>query len=191
MKKALSKWFDAVNIKWFLFGILAYTLILATIIYGFIMPPLNQYNIRSSNQDGINDMYINLISLDIDAAIDSINSQIMDLEKIESNFKQRLIAANKFNSIIQAIDQSCNQTKIKIRKLGPIDNPKTISNKFTKKFIKADLSGTFNNFLNLLLNMENYSEWLLIEKLIINNDIDSELLNYNLVISVILENSTL
>ncbi|NQV37049.1 MAG: hypothetical protein HQ509_03475 [Candidatus Marinimicrobia bacterium] len=191
MKKALSKLFDAVNIKWFLFGILAYTLILATIIYGFIMPPLNQYNIRTSNQDGINDMYINLISLDIYAAIDSINSQIMDLEKIESNFKQRLIAANEFNSIIQAIDQSCNQTKIKIRKLGPIDNPKTISNKFTKKFIKADLSGTFSNFLNLLLNMENYSEWLLIEKLIINNDSDSELLNYNLVISVILENSTL
>ncbi len=187
MNQAIKDWFDAINLRWFFLGIFVYSAVLAVLIYGFIVPHRKQYDTSIKNQDSINDMYINLISLDIGAAIDSINNQINSLEELEASFRNRLVDPVEFNSIVPAMDQFCSDTKMRILKLEPLDDEKQLPNNFRKKFIKASFSGSYSNFLKLLQKMEFFSKWLLIEKMVISSSKKSNQNTYDLIISVILE----
>lgn len=187
MTSTIKDLFKAVHLKWFFLGIFIYSLILGAMIYGFIVPNRRLYDQNLNNQGEINDMYINLISLDIGSAINSINLQINDLEQLEHQFQQRLIGSNDFNALIPLIDQYCTKSHLAVKVLAPVDNIDSIAPRLQKRFIKASLTGTFRDFILLLQKMESYSKWLLIEKLNIISDKGNTQNQYDLVISVIQE----
>jgi len=187
MKSTIKDWLEAVQLKWFFLGIFIYSVILGAMLYGFIVPNRRLYDQNLNNQGEINDMYVNLISLDIGASIDSINLQINDLVQLERQFHQRLISSSDFNALIPIIDQYCTKSHLVVKVLSPVDDVESIAPKFEKRFIKASLTGTYRDFILLLQKMESYSKWLLIEKLIIVNDKENIQNQYDLVISIIQE----
>jgi len=187
MKSTIKDLFKAVHLKWFFLGIFIYSLILGAMIYGFIVPNRRLYDQNLNNQGEINDMYVNLISLDIGAAIDSINVQISDLEQLEHQFQQRLISSSDFNALIPLIDQYCAKSHLAVKVLSPVDNIDSIAPRLQKRFIKTSLTGTFRDFIIFMQKLESYSKWLLIEKLNIISDKGNAQNQYDLVISVIQE----
>lgn len=187
MTSAIKDLFKAVHLKWFFLGIFIYSLFLGAMIYGFIVPNRRLYDQNLNNQGEINDMYINLISLDIGSAIDSINLQINNLEQLEHQFQQRLIGSNDFYALIPLIDQYSTISHLTVKVLTPVDNIDSITPRLQKRFIKASLIGTFRDFIIFMQKLESYSKWLLIEKLNIISDKRNAQNQYDLVIGVIQE----
>ncbi len=185
MKSTIQDWLEAVQLKWFFLGMFIYSVILGAMLYGFILPNRLLYDQNLDNQGEINDMYVNLISLDIGAAIASINQQINDLEELDQQFQERLVGTGTFNSLIPMIDKYSAKSNLKVKVLSPIDNTESIAPRYLKRFIKASMTGTFRDFLLFTQKLESYSKWLLIEKLIINSSKGDAQNQYDLVISVI------
>ena len=187
MKETVKNWFDTVKVKWILVGILGYVFAVIFGIYSLIQPQFQRYQEAIDKQVGLDDTYINLISLDIEEAIRSTHDYVEDLKTLKSEFDRRLLKNKSVNSILPSIDRYCTQSKLKVEKLEPLNKSTFLPPKYQKHFVRIRLSGKYADFLNLLKKLESHPEWVLIEELTITPVGTGESGRYDLVFSVISE----
>lgn len=167
MNRAIKNWFETVELKWILIGVAGYALAIFIGLYFLIQPQYGKYLNAVEEQAGLNETYINLISLDIEAAIDSIEMQQGELELLKFRFNGRMLKDQSLNSLLPIIDRYCAKAKLKVLKLEPLSETKFVPPQYQKLFVAVSLKGKYSNFLKLLQALESNQEWLLIEDLTI------------------------
>lgn len=187
MKSYIKDWFDAVNVKWFFLGILVYSGILSLLIYGFIGPNRTRYDESLKNQSAINDMYINLIGIDIDASLNEVNQQIAEYKTLENKFRSRIFDASETKTIIPQLDQLLRSANLKVTQLVPNDSEKKLKGKHRKKFIATTVTGQFDDLLDFVRIIETHPKWLLLESIRITPAGKDEQLRTSMLISYIYE----
>ena len=167
MNRAIKNWVETVELKWILIGITGYAFAIFIGLYFLIQPQFDKYLNAVEKQTGLNETYINLISLDIEAAIDSVEMQRGELELLKFRFNGRMLKNQSLNSLLPIIDRYCAKSELRVLKLEPLSETKFVPPQYQKLFIAVSLTGKYSNFLKLLQTLESNPEWLLIEELTI------------------------
>ena len=167
MNRAIKNWVETVELKWILIGITGYAFAIFIGLYFLIQPQFDKYLNAVEKQTGLNETYINLISLDIEAAIDSVEMQRGELELLKFRFNGRMLKNQSLNSLLPIIDRYCAKSGLRVLKLEPLSETKFVPPQYQKLFIAVSLTGKYSNFLKLLQTLESNPEWLLIEELTI------------------------
>lgn len=167
MKLAIKNWIETIELKWILIGVAGYAFAIFIGIYFLIQPQFDKYLNAVEKQVGLNETYINLISLDIEAAINSIEMQQGELELLKFRFNSRMLKNQSLNSLLPIIDRYCAKSNLRVLKLEPLNETKLVPPQYQKLFVAVSLVGKYSNFLKLLQTLESNLEWLLIEDLTI------------------------
>lgn len=165
MNSALKNWITAIQLRWFLLGACVYSLLVMGLIYGFIMPYRRQYDQTVTRQASIDETYINLVSLDLETALDSTRLQIERLSAVRDQFTVRLTPAPEFNSLIPRIDQYCQESGLDVLRVEPLPRDEVWNKTYTRRFIKLAVSGSLPAFQTFLKILESHPTWVLVDKL--------------------------
>lgn len=165
MNAIVQNWIRSVSLKWILIGAFSYVVTIVASVYLLLNPQFRRYQEAVDKQVGLNDTYINLVSLDLQAAIDSTQADWEALNKLKSRFHGRLLGNKTVNAVLPVIDRYCTESRLKVEKLEPLNKTTFVSPGYQKQFIEASLKGGYSNFLRLLEKLEANPEWILVEKL--------------------------
>ena len=186
MKSVIKNWIETITIKWIIVGFLGYTVVMIGGVYLLLNPQVKRYQEAVDKQVGLNDTYINLVSLDIEAAIDSMELDLEELQIIYSDFKKRLLQKS-VNTILPVIDRYCTESQLEVNKLEPLNKTTFIQPNYQKQFIEIALVGSYTNFLRFLKKLELNREWILIENLRITPLESTTQNRFSLVLAVLRE----
>jgi Tfp pilus assembly protein PilO len=167
MRTAIKNWCKIIKLRWILISLAGYSATMFLVFYLIIQPQFQQYQEVIKKQEGLDETYINLISLDIEASIDTVERQLKDLETLKFEFQQRLLKEKNVNAILPIIDRYCSESHLKVIKLEPLNETAFLPPKYQKNFLGVVLTGKYTDFLRLLQKLESNPEWILIETLTI------------------------
>lgn len=190
MKEAARTWIEAVRVRWILAGGLGYLLALFAGISFLVAPEFERYRQVVDKQVGLNNTYINLISLDIEQAIRETESSLVALRKLESAFRSRLLDEKSVNSMLPVIDRYSTRSRMKVVKLEPLEKTVDLGTNYEKHLIRANLLGKYADFLTLLKKLEENPQWILIESLTVSPVEKGSVARFNVVFAVVEEKST-
>ena len=185
MNAQVKIWLEAVKVRWLILGAILYlgsAFLMAQIL---ISPQSNRYYGAVDKQLEIDETYVNLIGLDIEAAVQNINNQLEELDSLEANFERRLLKSQRINSIFPIIDRACTQNLLKVVTLEPVNRSEMVGSHYEKHLLRLTVLGKFSDFLNFLSNMESHDEWVLIEWLSVEPLESGTFARFNLVLSVL------
>lgn len=186
MKTVIENWLKTITFKWILVGVLGYALTIIASVYFLLTPQFIRYQEAVDKQVGLNDTYINLVSLDIEAAIDSMKMDLEELKLLQSNFRNRLLKKS-INAVLPVIDRYCTESRLEVNKLEPMNKTTFLPPNYQKQFIESNLTGNYTSFLSFLKKLESNPEWILIEKLRITPSENRSRNYFHLVFSVLRE----
>lgn len=168
MTRVMQDWKKAVPTPWFLVGLAVYVITIASLVYWLILPLQNHYEGLVAGQDELENTYINLIQLDIETAIDSVDEHVAHLSRLKADFEARLLQAANLNAMMPVLDNYASRAKLKVHTLEPLAKRQNISGgPYQKLYARVSLSGTYANFLKWLKILDEHEVWILIEKLTI------------------------
>ncbi|MCF7798021.1 MAG: hypothetical protein K9N11_08795 [Lentisphaeria bacterium] len=166
MSRVIQDWKKAVTLPWFLVGLVVYAGTVAALIYWLILPLQKHYTTLIDGQDDLENTYINLIQLDIETAIDSIDQHVAHLNQLKDNFEKRLLREPNLNALMPVLDNSATRAKLAVSTLEPLNKRQNLAGgPYQKLYARVSLSGTYANFLKWLKILDEYEVWFLIEKL--------------------------
>lgn len=189
MKDALRNWIESVRMKWILAGGLGYLLALFAGISFLVGPEFERYREAVDKQVGLDDTYINLISLDIERAIRETESSVDALRKLESGFQSRLLGEKSLISLLPVIDRYCRQSRLKVARLEPLEETVDLGNGYQKHLVRANLLGKYADFLTLLKKLEAHPQWILIESMTVTALEEGSVGRFNTVLALVQETS--
>lgn len=166
MSRVIQDWKKAITLPWFLIGLVVYAGTVAALIFWLILPLQNHYETLVNGQDELENTYINLIQLDIETAIDSIDQHVAALNQLKENFEARLLQEPNLNALMPVLDNSAARAKLRVSALEPLNKRQNLSGgPYEKLFVRVSLSGTYTDFLKWLKILDENDVWILIEKL--------------------------
>jgi Tfp pilus assembly protein PilO len=187
MITAIKNWFKIIKLRWILISLVGYSAAMFSVFYLIIQPQFQHYQEVIKKQEGLDETYINLISLDIEASIDTVERQLKDLETLEYEFRQRLLKEKNVNAILPIIDRYCSESHLKVIKLEPLNKTAFLPPKYQKNFLGVTLTGKYTDFLRLLQKLESNPEWILIETLTITPLEKGAISRFDMVLSMLKE----
>lgn len=187
MNKAVRNWFNTIELKWVLIGVAGYAMMIFIGLNFLVQPQSDNYLNAVENQAGINETYVNLINLDIETAITSVEAQHGKLNLLKFRFDSRLFKNTNLNLLTPVIDRYCVNAELKVLKLESLNETKFIPPKYQKIFIGVSLEGKYSNFLKLLNTLESHPEWILVEDFTITPVEKGSLSKIDLLLSVLKE----
>ncbi len=185
MKKQFQFWLEAIQMKWLVTAIVIYFAITGSSLQVLILPESQRYDEAVLRQNQLAETYIDLVSLDIEMAIDNLNAQTNELDSLEAIFKSRLLGSTRVNAIFPVLDRFCTTSLLKVVTLEPMNKFENISTKYQAHLIRLSMIGRFKDFLGFLDLMEHHKEWILIDYLIVKPLERNDYARYDLTLSVL------
>ena len=167
MRHILHDWWRSVPKLWFWVGGGLYLLSMILVSYWLLVPLKGDYEELVGNQAGLENTYINLIQLDIETAIDSVDQHISRLSSMQQEFEHRLLKESNLNALMPVLDNYCTRSGLVVQTLEPLNRRQAVGHQYQKLYARVTLTGTFPHFLKWLKQLEANPEWILIEKLTI------------------------
>lgn len=163
MKKQFQFWLEAVQVKWLVSAIVIYFAFTGSSLQVLILPENQRYDEAVLRQNQLAETYVDLVSLDIERAIENLDIQLEELDSLELVFKSRLLQSKRINAIFPVIDKICSVTLMKVITLEPMNKSKKLDRKYEAHLIRLSTIGRFPDFLGFLTQLEKHSEWILID----------------------------
>ena len=165
MKKQFQFWLEAIQMKWLVIAIVIYFAITGSSLQVLILPESQRYDEAVLRQNQLAETYIDLVSLDIELAIDNLNTQLAVLDSLEGVFTSRLLGSTRVNAIFPVLDRFCTTALLKVVTLEPMNKFTNVSTKYQAHLIRLSMIGRFNDFLKFLEMIERHKEWILIDEI--------------------------
>jgi len=187
MKKQFQFWLEAIQVKWLVTAIVVYFAFTGSSLQVLILPQGSRYDEAVLRQNQLAETYVDLVSLDIEKAIENLNSQLEELDSLESIFKTRLLQNTRINSIFPVIDRYCTTTLLKVVTLEPMNQVQSLSKDYESHLIRLSAIGRYPDFLKFLNTMEKHDEWILINEMSVKPLENGNYGRYDMTLSVITE----
>jgi len=185
MKKKFQFWVEAIQMKYLVAAIVIYFAFTGSSLQVLILPESQRYDEAVLRQNQLAETYIDLVSLDIERAIENLNVQLHELDSLEQVFHSRLLQNTRINSIFPVIDKYCTSSLLKVITLEPVNKFNTLQNKYEAHLIRLSTIGRFPDFLKFLDILEKHSEWILIEDMSVKPLERGDYGRYDLTLSVL------
>jgi Tfp pilus assembly protein PilO len=185
MKKQFQFWLEAVQMKWLVTAIVIYFAITGSSLQVLILPESQRYDEAVLRQNQLAETYIDLVSLDIEMAIENLNTQLAVLDSLESVFKSRLLGSTRVNAIFPVLDRFCTNALLKVVTLEPMNKFNNIGNDYQAHLIRLSMIGRYQDFLKFLDMIEKHTEWILIDEMGIKPLERNDYARYDLTLSVL------
>ncbi|MCF7826234.1 MAG: hypothetical protein K9M55_09670 [Candidatus Marinimicrobia bacterium] len=185
MKKQFQFWLEAIQMKWLVTAIVIYFAITGSSLQVLILPESQRYDEAVLRQNQLAETYIDLVSLDIELAIENLDAQLEKLDSLELIFKSRLLGSTRVNAIFPVLDRFCTTALLKVVTLEPMNKFEDIDKKYQAHLIRLSMIGRFTDFLKFLEMTERHSEWILIDDLIVKPLERNDYARYDLTLSVL------
>jgi len=167
MMQQVNAWIRVLNPKRLIYAVSGYLVVVIFSAFLLLKPQSDRYRDAIDKQFDLDDTYVNLLTFDIEDAIDIIDGDLSDLKKIKSNFEDRVLKDKSPSSIVAIIKKYCSQTKLRINELQLVDESIVLQNGYEKQFIRLRVQGNYSDFLKFLKILDLNPEWILIENLVI------------------------
>jgi len=185
MKKQFQFWLEAIQMKWLVIAIVIYFAITGSSLQVLILPESQRYDEAVLRQNQLAETYIDLVSLDIELAIDNLNTQLAVLDSLEGVFTSRLLGSTRVNAIFPVLDRFCTTALLKVVTLEPMNKFTNVSTKYQAHLIRLSMIGRFNDFLKFLEMIERHKEWILIDEIAVKPLERNDYARYDLTLSVL------
>jgi len=185
MKKQFQFWLEAIQMKWLVTAIVVYFAITGSSLQVLILPESQRYDEAVLRQNQLAETYIDLVSLDIEMAIDNLNTQLAVLDSLEGVFTSRLLGSTRVNAIFPVLDRFCTTALLKVVTLEPMNKFTNVSTKYQAHLIRLSMIGRFNDFLKFLEMIERHEEWILIDEITVKPLERNDYARYDLTLSVL------
>ncbi len=185
MKKQFQFWLEAIQMKWLVTAIVIYFAFTGSSLQVLILPESQRYDEAVLRQNQLAETYIDLVSLDIEMAINNLNTQLEELDSLESVFENRLLQSTRVNAIFPVLDKFCTQSLLKVVTLEPMNKFNNIGKKYQAHLIRLSMIGKFPDFLKFLDVLESHKEWILIDDMIVKPLERNDYARYDLTLSVL------
>ena len=185
MKKQFQFWLEAIQMKWLVTAIVIYFAITGSSLQVLILPESQRYDEAVLRQNQLAETYIDLVSLDIELAIDNLNTQLAVLDSLEGVFTSRLLGSTRVNSIFPVLDKFCTTALLKVVTLEPMNKFNNVSTKYQAHLIRLSMIGRYNDFLKFLEMIERHKEWILIDEIAVKPLERNDYARYDLTLSVL------
>ncbi len=185
MKKQFQFWVEAIQMKWLVTAIVIYFAFTGSSLQVLILPENQRYDEAVLRQNQLAETYIDLVSLDIEMAIENLNIQLTELDSLEKVFKSRLLQSTRVNAIFPVIDRFCTNSLLKVLTLEPMNKFKNIGGNYQSHLIRLSIIGRYPDFLNFLDLLEKHTEWILIDNLSVKPLDRKDYGRYDLTLSVL------
>ena len=171
--------------KWLVSAIVIYFAFTGSSLQVLILPESQRYDEAVLRQNQLAETYIDLVSLDIEVAINNLNAQLEELDSLEAIFESRLLGSTRINAIFPVLDKFCTTALLKVVTLEPMNKFNNIGKKYQSHLIRLSIIGRFTDFLKFLEMLERHEEWILIDDMIINPLERKDYARYDLTLSVL------
>ncbi len=185
MKKQFQFWLEAVQMKWLVTAIVIYFAITGSSLQVLILPESQRYDEAVLRQNQLAETYIDLVSLDIEMAIENLNTQLAVLDSLEAIFKSRLLGSTRVNAIFPVLDRFCTTALLKVVTLEPMNKFNNIGKNYQAHLIRLSMIGRFQDFLKFLDMIEKHGEWILIDEMTVKPLERNDYARYDLTLSVL------
>jgi len=187
MKKKFQFWIEAIQMKYLVSAIVIYFAFTGSSLQVLILPESQRYDEAVLRQNQLAETYVDLVSLDIERAIENLNIQLEELDSLEGVFIGRLLGNARVNSIFPILDKYCTTSLLKVVTLEPVNKFNTIQNQYEAHLIRLSTIGRYPDFLKFLNLLEKNKEWILIEDMGIKPLERGDYGRYDLTLSVLVE----
>jgi hypothetical protein len=150
-----------------------------------ILPESARYDEAVLRQNQLAETYIDLVSLDIELAIQNLDMQLAELDSLEAVFKSRLLQNARVNAIFPVIDKYCTLSQLKVVTLEPMNKFEDVSKEYQAHLIRLSMIGRFPDFQQFLDLLEKHKEWILIDDLVLKPLERDSYARYDLTLSVL------
>lgn len=185
MKKQFQFWLEAIQMKWLVTAIVVYFAITGSSLQVLILPESQRYDEAVLRQNQLAETYIDLVSLDIELAIENLNNQLSVLDSLEGIFTSRLLQSTRVNAIFPVIDRFCTTALLKVVTLEPMNKFNNVGTKYQAHLIRLSMIGRFPDYLKFLEMIERHNEWILIEEMAVKPLERNDYARYDLTLSVL------
>ncbi|NQV29878.1 MAG: hypothetical protein HQ508_03230 [Candidatus Marinimicrobia bacterium] len=185
MKKQFQFWLEAVQMKYLVAAIVVYFAFTGSSLQVLILPESQRYDEAVLRQNQLAETYIDLVSLDIEVAIENLNLQLKELDSLEAVFRSRLLKSARVNSIFPVLDKFCTVALLKVITLEPVNKFNNVGDKYQAHLIRLSTIGRFPDFLDFLEALERHKEWILVNDMIIKPLERDDYARYDLTLSVL------
>jgi Tfp pilus assembly protein PilO len=185
MKKQFQFWLEAIKVKWLVTAIVIYFAFTGSSLQVLILPESARYDEAVLRQNQLAETYIDLVSLDIEMAIENLDMQLAELDSLEGVFKSRLLQNARVNAIFPVIDKYCTSSQLKVVTLEPMNKFEDVSKDYQAHLIRLSMIGRYPDFLNFLDMLEKHKEWILIDDLVLKPLERDSYARYDLTLSVL------
>ncbi|MCF7824778.1 MAG: hypothetical protein K9N35_11480 [Candidatus Marinimicrobia bacterium] len=185
MKNQFQFWLEAIQMKYLVAAIVIYFAFTGSSLQVLILPESQRYDEAVLRQNQLAETYVDLVSLDIERAIENLNIQLAELDSLEKIFTSRLLQSSRINSIFPIIDKYCTASLLKVVTLEPVNKFNTIQNEFEAHLIRLSTIGRYPDFLKFLNLLEDHAEWILINDLSVKPLERGDYGRYDLTLSVL------
>ena len=185
MKKQFQFWLEAIQMKWLVTAIVINFAITGSSLQVLILPESQRYDEAVLRQNQLAETYIDLVSLDIEMAIENLNTQLAVLDSLEAIFASRLLGSTRVNAIFPVLDRFCTNALLKVVTLEPMNRFNNVGKKYQAHLIRLSMIGRFGDFLKFLEMIERHKEWILIDEMGIKPLERSDYARYDLTLSVL------
>ena len=171
--------------KWLVTAIVIYFAITGSSLQVLILPESQRYDEAVLRQNQLAETYIDLVSLDIEMAIENLNTQLAVLDSLEAIFKSRLLGSTRVNAIFPVLDRFCTTALLKVVTLEPMNKFNNIGKNYQAHLIRLSMIGRFQDFLKFLDMIEKHGEWILIDEMTVKPLERNDYARYDLTLSVL------
>lgn len=171
--------------KWLVTAIVVYFAITGSSLQVLILPESQRYDEAVLRQNQLAETYIDLVSLDIELAIENLNNQLAVLDSLEKIFTSRLLQSTRVNAIFPVIDKFCTSALLKVVTLEPMNKFNNIGTNYQAHLIRLSMIGRFPDYLKFLDMIDRHAEWILIEDMAIKPLERNDYARYDLTLSVL------
>jgi Tfp pilus assembly protein PilO len=185
VKKQFQFWLEAIQLKWLVVAVVVYFALTGSSLQVLILPESQRYDEAVLRQNQLAETYVDLVSLDIERAIENLNIQLEELDSLEGVFHSRLLQNKRINAIFPVIDKYCSTSLLKVITLEPMNKSKKLNPKYESHLIRLSTIGRYPDFLNFLMLLEKHKEWILIDDLALKPLERIDYARYDLTLSVI------
>ncbi len=185
MKKQFQFWLEAIQMKWLVTAIVIYFAITGSSLQVLILPESQRYDEAVLRQNQLAETYIDLVSLDIEMAIENLNTQLAVLDSLEAIFTSRLLGSTRVNAIFPVLDRFCTESLLKVVTLEPMNKFNNVGKKYQAHLIRLSMIGRFGDFLKFMEMIERHKEWILIDEMGVKPLERNDYARYDLTLSVL------
>jgi len=160
----VKKWVNYLGWRNVVIGLAIYILTLSAGFFGMIKPQFNEYDRIIKEQVFLGDTYFNLTGMNIELAIDSVNTQLGTLQKLRLDYESRIGTEKDLKGLLPFINNLGQKKNVQILSMSVSDKIENQPGKTEKRFVDLTLTAQyFYPLLDFIKELDSYPKWVLLE----------------------------